>query len=48
VGFESSVVRDEVFDWVLRLRKMLRGLRSFELGDYSMVCFLSQQAIKKP
>jgi len=48
MALEGFDVRDEVFDWVFEAEKDVeRAKRLFDLGDYSMVCFLSQQAIEK-
>jgi len=48
MAFDGFSVRDEVFDWVFEAeRDVERARKLFELGDYSMVCFLSQQAIER-
>jgi len=48
VDFDGFSVRDEVFDWVFEAeRDVERARKLFELGDYSMACSLSQQAIER-
>jgi HEPN domain-containing protein len=48
MGLNNYVLREDVYDWVHEAEADLERARKFlELGDYSMVCYLSQQAIKK-
>jgi len=43
---DNYVLREDVHDWVHEAEADLeRARKFFELGDYSMVCYLSQQAI---
>jgi len=48
VDFDGFSIRDEVFDWIFEAEKDVeRARKLFELGDYSMACSLSQQAIER-